>query len=80
LDWGSPNFQVKSGAAYEAGKLIAFGRVADQASRFVDGQQAGVFVEDGEQVFQTRGNFNRGWTRRKAAWRPCRYTRMDTDF
>jgi hypothetical protein len=29
--------------------------MANQAGRFVDDQQAGVFVEDGEQFFQTRG-------------------------
>jgi hypothetical protein len=28
--------------------------MADQARRFVDDQQAGVFVENGEQFFQTR--------------------------
>jgi hypothetical protein len=40
--------------------------------------------------FAVAGEFNRGWsrrkemkaewTRRKAAWRPRRYTRLDTDF
>ena len=29
--------------------------MTDESGRFVDDQQAGVFVEDVEQVFQTRG-------------------------
>jgi hypothetical protein len=51
--------QVKAGAADDAGIGVAFGRVTDQARRFVDDQEVGVFVEDGEQVVQTRGDFNR---------------------
>jgi sucrose-6-phosphate hydrolase SacC (GH32 family) len=34
--------------------------MADQARRFVDDQQVGVFVEDGKQVFQVRVHFNNG--------------------
>ena len=40
--------------------------MADEARRFVDDQQVGVFVEDGEQVFQARGILTtdgHGWTR-----------------
>ncbi|MGO9480006.1 MAG: hypothetical protein ACLQAH_10525 [Limisphaerales bacterium] len=59
---------MEAGAADEAGEGIALGGVADEPGRFVDNQQIGVFVKDGEQVFQTRGDFNHGWTR------------MDTDF
>ena len=32
--------------------------MTDESGRFVDDQQAGVFVEDVEPVFQTRGDFN----------------------
>ncbi len=43
---------MEAGAADKAGKFIALGRMADKARWFVDDQQAGVFVEDGEQFFQ----------------------------
>ena len=46
---------MEAGAADEAGEFIALGRMTDQAGRFVDDQQVGVFVEDGEEVFQARG-------------------------
>lgn len=45
---------METGAADEAGKGVALGRMADQARRFVDDQQVGVLVEDGEQFFQAR--------------------------
>ena len=32
--------------------------MTNQSGRFIDDQQSGVFVEDVEQVFQTRGDFN----------------------
>ena len=40
--------QIKAGAADEAGKFVALGRMTDEARRFVDDQQVGVFVEDVE--------------------------------
>jgi hypothetical protein len=40
--------QIKAGAADEAGKVVALGRMTDESRRFVDDQQAGVFVEDGK--------------------------------
>ena len=49
---------MPTGAADEAGKFIAFGRMTNESRRFVDDQQVGVFVDDVEQVFQTRGDFN----------------------
>jgi len=55
---GEGGIQIKAHATDEAGKFIALGRMTNQSRRFVDDQQAGVFVEDGEQVFQTRGDFN----------------------
>lgn len=45
---------MEADAADEAGQLALLGRMTDQAGRLVDDQQAGVFVDDGEQVFQTR--------------------------
>jgi hypothetical protein len=54
---------MQAGAADEAGKFIALGGMTNQSRRFVDDQQAGVFVDDVERVFQTRGDFNHGWTR-----------------
>ena len=45
---------MEAGAADQAGKLITLGGMTDEAGRFVDDQQVGVFVEDGEQVFQAR--------------------------
>ncbi len=57
-DRGRRSVQIKADAADKAGKFIAFGRMTNQSRRFVDDQQAGVFVEDGEQVFQARGDFN----------------------
>ena len=40
--------QMEAGAADEAGEFIALGRMTNQSGRFVDGQQACVFVEDVE--------------------------------
>jgi hypothetical protein len=37
--------------------------MTNESRRFVEDQQSGVFVDDVEQVFQTRGDFNHGWTR-----------------
>jgi len=37
---------MQAGAADEAGKFIAFGRMTNQSRRFVDDQQSGVFVDD----------------------------------
>ena len=51
---GRRSIQINSGAADEAGEFIALGRMTNQSGRFVDDQQAGVFVDDGEQVFQAR--------------------------
>jgi hypothetical protein len=45
---GEGEIQIEAEAADEAGKLIALGRMTDEAGRFVDDQQAGVFVEDGK--------------------------------
>ena len=45
---------MEAGAADEAGEFIALGGMTNQSRRFVDDEQAGVFVEDGEQFFQTR--------------------------
>jgi hypothetical protein len=47
-DLGRRSVQVKAGAADEAGEFIALGRMTNQTGRFVDNQQAGVFVEDGK--------------------------------
>jgi hypothetical protein len=52
---GRRSVQIEAGTADEAGKGVALGRMTDEARRFVDDQQAGVFVEDVEQFFQTRG-------------------------
>ena len=41
-------FEMKAGAADEAGKFIALGWVTNESGRFVDDQQAGVFVDDVE--------------------------------
>ena len=62
-DRGRRYVQIKAGAADEAGKFITFGRMTDEARRFVDDQQVRVFVDDVEQVFQARGDDNHGWTR-----------------
>ena len=45
---------MNAGAADEAGVLVAFGGVADQAGGFIDDQQVGVFVENLKQFFQAR--------------------------
>ena len=45
---------MEAGAADEAGKGVTLGGMTDEAGGFVDDQQAGVFVENGEQFFQTR--------------------------
>ena len=41
---------MEAGATDEAGQFIALGRMTNESGRFVDDQQAGVFVDDGEQV------------------------------
>jgi len=46
--------EVQPGAADEAGKLIPLGGMADEAGRFVDDEQVGVFMEDGQEVFQAQ--------------------------
>jgi len=42
--------QIKAGAADETGEFIALGWMANESGRFVDDQQAGVFVDDVEQA------------------------------
>lgn len=49
--------EIQPHAADEARQRIAFGRVTNQARRFVNHQQVGVFVDDGEQI--THGSLKR---------------------
>ena len=56
--------QIDTGTADEAGILIALRRMTDEIGRFVDDEQVGVFVDDGEQFFQTLKikPCGQGWT------------------
>jgi hypothetical protein len=46
--------QINPCPADEAGVFVAFGRMTNQISGFVDDEQVGVFINDIEQFFQTR--------------------------
>jgi hypothetical protein len=46
--------EINPRAADEAGVFIALGRVTNEVGWLVDDQQIVVFVDDGEQFFQTR--------------------------
>jgi predicted RecA/RadA family phage recombinase len=67
-DRGRRSTQIEAGAADEAGKLIALGRMTDQAGGFVDGQQVGVFVEDGKKCFQTGKIITTKHTKHTKSW------------
>ncbi len=58
---------MDAGAADEAGIFVAFGGVADEVGGFVNDEEVGVFVDDGEQFFQADNILpqRHGETRRK---------------
>jgi hypothetical protein len=45
---GEGGIQIKAGAADEAGEFIALGRMTNESGRFIDDQQAGIFVKNVE--------------------------------
>ena len=49
---GGLRFEIKAGAADEAGVLVALGGMTNQPGRLVDDEEIGVLVNDGEQIFQ----------------------------
>ena len=42
--------EVEAGAGDEAGVFVALGGVADEVGGFVDDEQVGVLVDDGEKI------------------------------
>ena len=70
--------QINPRAADEAGIFVALGGMAHEVGGFVDGEEIGVFVDDGEKFFQTRGSLpqrHRGTEKKRRMKRRARKRR-----